>query len=85
MALKYIDERQIKCCDTTPGTIESGISFDYDYANHVHLLRFHFLENTQGIVSQTTKSMWMSEANTKHLIKELKKLKFNTGTNKKHP
>ena len=79
----YIDERQIKCCDTTPGTIEAGISLDYDHANQVHLLRFHFLENTQGIVNQTTKSMWLNKENVQELIKELKKLKFKKAKTKK--
>lgn len=71
-----IDEREIKCCDKSPTTIEAGISFDVD--GEQNILRFHFLEIISGtnILTQTTKTMWLDKENTQELINELKKLKF---------
>lgn len=79
---KGIDEREIKCCDTSETTIEAGISFDID--GEQNILRFHFLDfiesgklSNRSLV-QETKSMWLNKENTQQLIRALKKLKFRT-------
>lgn len=71
-----IDEREIKCFDNSPGTIQAGISFD-SLEDGTPVLRFHYLELLMGkLVTQRTKSMYLNKKNTNELIKALKQLKF---------
>lgn len=78
MESKYngIDEREVKCCDTSDNTIEAGISFE-QLENGTNVLRFHFLELIQGkVLDQRTKSMYLNKENTKELIALLSELNF---------
>lgn len=81
---KGIDEREIKCCDTSETTIEAGISFD-ELENGQHVLRFHFLDYIEHgkdgklenpILIQRTKSMYLNKENTQQLIESLRELSF---------
>ena len=65
-----IDEREIKCCDTNPGTIQAGISFDQD--DDITILRFHFLQQEENDkLDQVTKSMHLNKSTINQLISEL--------------
>lgn len=78
MKFQGIDQREIKCSSSKPGTIESGISFDFLPENEQHVLRFHFLQvvNLNGkTINQVEKSMYLDESNTKELILRLKEIK----------
>ena len=73
-----IDEREVKCCDTSKTSVEAGISFD-ELENGQKVLRFHFLNyiNTKDgsrILTQETKSMWLNKKNINQLIKKLDSL-----------
>ena len=68
------DSRQITCCDKELGSIEAGLSFDED--GDQHILRFHFLDNlvfagSENSIYERTRTMYLCEANTGELIKEL--------------
>lgn len=76
-----IDERVIKCCDDSSGTIEAGISFDEQEDKNdklINVLRFHFLDYLpNGMLTQKTKSMFLNKENTQQLITELQNLNFD--------
>lgn len=88
MKFEGIDLREIKCCCLEPGTIESGISFDFLPEKEQHVLRFHFLqvENINGkkIINQVEKSMYLDESNTKELILRLKEIKSSLKQKRKN-
>lgn len=73
-----IDEREIKCCDTKPGTIQAGISFDQE--DDVTILRFHFLQRIDsGRLDQATKSMHLNITSINQLIARLLELGYDMG------
>lgn len=65
-----IDQRQIKCCDPSPKSIEAGISFD----SNLSVCKL-LSEKTRPL---QTKTMWLDKQNIDQLIKELQEIRCNT-------
>lgn len=76
---KGIDSRDIKCCCNEPNCAETGISFDEDEGQKMlkfHFLHYRYINKTEKILEQKTKTMFLNKENTKELITALKQLKF---------